>query len=147
MNSDDLRQAIFGMNDGIVSILGILIPGIVLTGHISHLPILVTGLAITAGISMGGAEFESDNSLNVKGALVMAFFSFFGTLFPAIPLFFGINPLTIAISVLFVLGVSWYIAHGKSSIIGKQKAYTIVFGILSVATLLTVLFSLAFGVS
>jgi hypothetical protein len=94
------RPALFGLSDGMMSILGSVL-------YLLHHPAWIVPVALLSGLanalSMGGGEFLSDNDTGFWGALVMGVATGSGAVLPAIPFMFGHGPMAIGIMVAICL--------------------------------------------
>ena len=80
--------AIFGLFDGLTSVLGMVL-ALVVTGNMKGLVVAVVAATVSASLGMGAGEWLSDSEESYKRAEVMSIATFLGTLLPGIPFFFG----------------------------------------------------------
>jgi VIT1/CCC1 family predicted Fe2+/Mn2+ transporter len=128
---EDLQQAVFGSFDGLTSALGV-IAGLIVAGTHTGPRILAgaLGLAVAATVGMGAGEYLSDESRNLRLALVMAAATLVGSILPALPFAFG-------------YGTGQLIASGTLTIvaaltIGHFRGYRLTLTILIVVAAVTV---------
>ncbi len=123
MTREDLQQAVFGSFDGLTSALGV-IAGLIVAGTHTGPRILAgaLGLAVAATVGMGAGEYLSDESRNLRLALIMAAATLVGSILPALPFALG-------------YGTSQLIASGTLTIIaaltiGHHRGYRLTLTIL-----------------
>ncbi len=131
MRREDLQQAVFGCFDGLTSALGV-IAGLIVAGTHTGPRILAgaLGLAVAATVGMGAGEYLSDESRNLRLALVMAAATLVGSILPALPFALG-------------YGTGQLIASGTLTIIaaltiGHFRGYRLTLTILIVVAAVTV---------
>lgn len=131
MTREDLQQAVFGSFDGLTSALGV-IAGLIVAGTHTGPRILAgaLGLAVAATVGMGAGEYLSDESRNLRLALVMAAATLVGSILPALPFALG-------------YGTGQLIASGTLTIIaalaiGHFRGYRLTLTILIVVAAVTV---------
>jgi VIT1/CCC1 family predicted Fe2+/Mn2+ transporter len=114
LDKNILKPSVFGMFDGLTSLLGVVIP---LLNH-QHILVFITcfGLAVSSAISMGLGEYlSSDRELPTwirsKRSLYMGIFTGVGCFLPVIPYAFTGGALAMSLSIsiylLLTLSVSW----------------------------------------
>jgi VIT1/CCC1 family predicted Fe2+/Mn2+ transporter len=120
-----LRPSIFGMFDGLTSLLGVVIP---LLRH-DHILIFITcfGLAVSSAISMGLGEYlssdkDTSRGLRIKSSLYMAVFTGVGCFLPVVPYAFTSGSLAIAISIGIYLVLTLGVAGMKSKELGWKDS-------------------------
>jgi VIT1/CCC1 family predicted Fe2+/Mn2+ transporter len=131
LTREDLQQAIFGSFDGLTSALGV-ITGLIVAGTHTGSRILAgaLGLAVAATVGMGAGEYLSDESRNLRLALVMAAATLVGSILPALPFALG-------------YGTAQLIASGTLTVaaaltIGHYRGYRLTLSILVVVAAVTV---------
>lgn len=106
------RPAIFGLADGMMSVLGSIL---FLLGY-QHLivPVALLG-GLSAGLSMANGELMSDSEHGWADATVMGIATFLGTFAPAVPFLFatGWPAMTGLVGVCLVIGVIVGIMRGR----------------------------------
>ena len=93
------------------------------------------GIAVAATVGMGAGQYLSDESRNVRKALVMAVATLIGSVLPAIPFVFGDSKAC----VLSSIGIT-VLAAG---VIGHYRGYAVTYLILIVVSAITVGLSIA----
>ena len=119
-----LRPAIFGLADGAMSLLGV-----ILYLH-GALPVVVLMSALTGSISsafsMAGGEFMSDDS-RVLPSVVMGIATGIGGILPAIPYAFTGGELAFALCMLIVLAIGGVVAFLRAQASSRHgRVYTAV---------------------
>jgi VIT1/CCC1 family predicted Fe2+/Mn2+ transporter len=144
-----LKPSIFGMFDGLTSLLGVLIP---LLGYV-HLLIFTTclGLAVSSAISMGLGEFlSSDKELpktqRVKNSTYMGIFTGIGCFLPVIPFLFTGGMLALGLSIAIYFLCTLIVVYMKSEDIGWKAALVQTFLVSGIAITLVILTTLAIPV-
>jgi VIT1/CCC1 family predicted Fe2+/Mn2+ transporter len=101
------RPAIFGLSDGLMSMLGVVL---YLAGH----PNLVFPAALSGGISsalsMAGGEWLSDSENGLGASLAMGAATGAGAILPALPYAFWRGPLAVAESVVICVLIGVVVA-------------------------------------
>lgn len=141
--ADDVKQAVFGVSDGLTSALGVVIP-LALAGR----PMLtvIFGLAICAAIGMAGGEYLSDERGDLRAAVAMGIASFVGTVLPALPFLFALPYcIAAAASGAICVGTLVGISETKAREMARLRAYLQTFGVLAVASVCTVAFAFMTG--
>lgn len=142
LDKEILKPSIFGMFDGLTSLLGVFIP---LLGY-EHLLVFTTcfGLAISSAISMGLGEYlSSDKSmprrLRTKHSVYMGIFTGIGCFLPVIPFLFtgGTIALTLAITIYLLL--TFAVAFMKSGDLGWKNALVQTLAVSSIAVGLVIM--------
>lgn len=149
MNREVLKPSIFGMFDGLTSLLGVLIPLL----KTNPLLVFVTciGLAVSSAISMGLGEFlSSDKTIpkknRVNNSLYMGLFTAIGCLAPVLPYAFTSGVLALVLSLVIYLGLTVVVAFMKSSDLGWRSAVVQTFAISFIAIACVVLLTLVLPV-
>jgi VIT1/CCC1 family predicted Fe2+/Mn2+ transporter len=132
--SDDLRETVFGMFDGLTSALGV-IAGLIVAGAHSGPKILAAalGLAVAACCGMGAGQYLSDTRHSLRLAAVMAAATLLGSIAPALPFLAGYGTVQVVTAGAIVLAGGFVIGH--------FRGYRISFGVLTVVCGLTVALS------
>jgi hypothetical protein len=132
-----LRPAIFGVFDGLTSLIGVLIgmsrhPALILTAAI--------GLAVAGCVGMAAGEWLSDNDTGLGAAAVIGVATGTGTLLPALP-FAALPPVPAAWScgvITVGLGAAITASRARQPVNGKPRgagrAAAETFGVLLVAS-------------
>jgi VIT1/CCC1 family predicted Fe2+/Mn2+ transporter len=136
-----LRPAIFGMGDGMMSILGSIL---YLLGHSNLIvPVAVFG-SLSAALSMAGMEYLSDSSNGLGASAVMGFATALGGVLPVIPFMFAHGPMAIGIMVAICLCVGVVIGTMR----GKQcQKHTMFQEIAGTLVLIGLIFGIILGLS
>lgn len=144
-----LKPSIFGMFDGLTSLLGVLIP---LLGFV-HLLVFTTcfGLAVSSAISMGLGEYlSSDKEIprpqRIHSSLYMGIFTGVGCFLPVIPFLFVGGSLALGLSIAVYFLCTLIVVYMKSEDIGWKSALVQTFLVSGVAITLVVLATLALPV-
>ena len=91
------RPAVFGLSDGLMSMLGVVL---YLMGHQSLIfPAALCG-GISSALSMAGGEWLSDSKNGLGASLAMGGATGLGAILPAVPYALGAGPLAVAESVV-----------------------------------------------
>ena len=149
LNREVMKPSIFGMFDGLTSLLGVLIP------LINSNPVLIfrtcIGLAVSSALSMGLGEYlSSDKTIpkknRVNNSAYMGLFTAIGCLAPVLPYLFtsGISALVLSLIIYLVLTV--VVAVMKSSDLGWRSAIVQTFAISVIAVVCVVLLTLVLPV-
>lgn len=97
-----LRPAIFGLADGCMSLLGVVL-------YLLHDPRLIFPAALAGGISsavsMAGGEWMSDSENGFAPSAVMGLATGTGAILPAIPFAFARGPLALGCSIAVCMGI------------------------------------------
>lgn len=136
MDPSTLKASIFGMFDGLTSLLGVLIPLLAF----SHLLIFSTcmGLAVSSAISMGLGEYlSSDKDLprigRIRSSLYMGVFTGIGCGLPAIPFAFFSGAVALILAGILYLLATLIVAWMKVSDMGWRSALITTFMVSFVA--------------
>jgi VIT1/CCC1 family predicted Fe2+/Mn2+ transporter len=135
------RPALFGLSDGMMSILGSVL-------YLLHHPSWIVPVALLSGLanalSMGGGEFLSDNDTGFWGAFVMGIATGSGAVLPAIPFMFGHGPLAIGIMVAVCLCIGVIVGGMR-----KQNCmkHSLAYEITTTLALLALIFGAVAGLS
>ncbi len=145
MTGDDRRQAIFGGFDGMTSALAVITAAVTAGQARGALLVTAIGVAIAAGVGMGGGEYLSDTSEGgqLRRAVVMTVATLAGALAPIVPyavLGPGVPAALIAGAIALAVGA--LIAHVRG---GTRRAYVVTYGMLLVVGGLTILESALIG--
>jgi VIT1/CCC1 family predicted Fe2+/Mn2+ transporter len=128
MKSSLARPAVFGLADGLMSMLGVVL---YLTGH-PHLifPAALSG-GISSALSMAGGEWLSDSDNGLGASCVMGAATGAGAILPAIPyaLTTGVAAITCSVTICVLIGV--LVAYLRPNR-GRYLALTETFGVLGV---------------
>lgn len=101
------RPAIFGLADGMMSLLGVVL---YLLGHQELIfPAALSG-GISAALSMAGGEWLSDSGNGFGAALVMGAATGAGGVLPALPYAFTTGPAAVASSMVICTGIGFTVA-------------------------------------
>ena len=107
MNQRLLRPAVFGLSDGMMSLLGVVL---YLLGHRDLIfPAAVSG-AISSALSMAGGEWLSESDNGLGASCVMGVATGLGSVLPALPYAFGSGPVAIGMSVAICIGIGIAVA-------------------------------------
>lgn len=136
MTREDLQQAVFGSFDGLTSALGV-IAGLVVAGTHTGPRILAgaLGLAVAATVGMGAGEYLSDESRNLRLALVMAAATLVGSILPALPFALGYGTGQLIASGMLTVIAALTIGHFR----GYRLTLTILIVVAAVTVALTAL--------
>lgn len=141
-----LKPSIFGMFDGLTSLLGVLIPLLSFT----HLLVFTTciGLAVSSAISMGLGEYlSSDKSIpkrtRVHAATYMGIFTAIGCFVPVIPFAFTGGVLALWLAVAIYICMTFVVAFMKKEDLGWKRALVQTFVVSLIAVALVVCATLA----
>jgi VIT1/CCC1 family predicted Fe2+/Mn2+ transporter len=129
------REAIFGSFDGMTSTLGV-VAGLLATGAAA--PKIVAGaigIAVAATVGMGAGQYLSDDSRNLRLAIVMAVATLVGSVLPALPFAFGDSTACVLASIAITLAAG--------GVIGHYRGYLVTYSILVVVSVVTVGLSVA----
>lgn len=149
MDKEVMKPSIFGMFDGLTSLLGVLIP------LLNSNPVLIfrtcIGLTVSSAISMGLGEFiSSDKTIpknnRVHNSIYMAVFTAIGCIAPVLPYLFTRGLSALVISALIYLVLTVIVAYMKSSDLGWKSAISQTFSISFLAVLSVVLLTLVLPV-
>lgn len=141
LDREHLRPAIFGLADGMMSLLGVIL---YLLGHQSLIfPVAISG-AVSNALSMAGGEFMSDSDNGLAACIVMGISTGIGAIIPAIPFAFATGPLALAVFVTACLLVT--IIVGSLRIRQRGEKITIR-GLLPTLALLGAIFGVVIAVS
>ena len=142
LSRDQIGEAIFGIEDGVVSILGVEI-GFLSSGGHTHLLAIVLGLAVAATVSMAGGQYLGDDKKRLGLALVMGLSTLIGTVIPAVPIIlFGTGWLGVTAMIGVVMATGASIAAIRP---GGIRSWLETFGILGIASLAAILVPLFTG--
>jgi VIT1/CCC1 family predicted Fe2+/Mn2+ transporter len=132
MDATERADAIFGMFDGTVSIIGFIF-GLLVHGS-PESAIVVGGLggAISATVSMGTGDYEeSDGSTGyrLRRALTMGLFTMIGSMVPILPfVFLGKHAAILVAGVGCLLVAGWIGYEKRKGVRGWVEAYLTVLG-------------------
>lgn len=141
LDRESLKSSIFGMFDGLTSLLGVLIPLLSFT----HLLVFTTciGLAVSSAISMGLGEYLSyDKSIpkktRVNTSFYMGLFTAIGCFLPVVPFLFtgGLTALLLFILIYFLMTL--VVSFMKSKDLGWKNALIQTFAVSLIAVVLVV---------
>lgn len=139
IDKDSLEPSIFGMFDGLTSLLGVLIP---LIGY-AHILVFTTcfGLAVSSAISMGLGEYlsSSDKEKRTKKSVYMGIFTGIGCFLPALPFLFTGGLLAMGISLAIYILLTFVVAFMKSGELGWKSALVQTFLVSGIAVVLVVI--------
>ena len=131
-----LKPSIFGMFDGLTSLLGVFIPLL----RYEHLLVFITclGLAVSSAISMGLGEFLSSNKdiltkTRTTSSLYMGLFTGIGCFLPVIPFLFIGGTLAVCLSITIYLLLTLTVAFMKSGELGWKKSLIQTFLVSAIA--------------
>jgi VIT1/CCC1 family predicted Fe2+/Mn2+ transporter len=146
IDKDLLKPSIFGMFDGLTSLLGVLIPLLAF----SHVLVFVTciGLAVSSAISMGLGEYlSSDKSIpkrtRLRSATYMGIFTAIGCFAPVIPFAFIGGTVALWSAVGIYIGMTFVVAYMKKEDLGWKTALVQTFAVSIVAVALVICATLA----
>jgi len=149
LDKEVLKPSIFGMYDGLTSLLGVLIPLLKYT----HLLIFTTcfGLAVSSAISMGLGEYlSSGKSIPTRTRLhtstYMSVFTFIGCFLPVVPFLFAHGFTALVISVIIYLLLTLVVAYMKSTDLGWKDSLVQTMAVSLVAVVLVVCVTLVLPV-
>lgn len=141
LDREHLRPAIFGLADGMMSLLGVIL---YLLGHQSLIfPVAISG-AISNALSMAGGEFMSDSDNGLAACIVMGITTGTGAILPAIPFAFTSGPLALAVFVVTCLLIAIVVGALR---IRQQSEKITVKRLLPTLALLAVIFGVVIAVS
>lgn len=136
-----LKPSIFGMFDGLTTLLGILIPLL----SYAHLIVFFTSidLAVSSAISMGLGDYVSSDktlkrSTRIKSAAYMALFTGLGCFLPVIPFAFVGGTTALVISILIYLVLTLSVAYLKSADMGWKASLQQTFMISTIAVIVVI---------
>jgi VIT1/CCC1 family predicted Fe2+/Mn2+ transporter len=122
------RPAIFGLADGMMSLLGVVL---YLLGHQSLiLPAALSG-GISSALSMAGGEWLSDSDNGLGASCVMGAATGVGAILPAVPYALTTGVPAIAASVVVCVAIGVLVASLRPNR-GRYLALTETFGVLIV---------------
>jgi hypothetical protein len=128
------RPAVFGLADGLMSMLGVIL---YLTGHPSLIfPAALSG-GISSALSMAGSEWLSDSDSGFGAACMMGAATGLGAILPATPWAITTGPAAIAASVVICVAIGVLVAALRTNR-GFGLALAETFGVL-IAIFATVL--------
>lgn len=134
---DEASSEIFGVFDGMTSVLGVLAGLITRPRHV--IIAAAVGLAVASAVGMGAGEFLGDSRRRLKIAAVMALATAIGTMLPIIPLFVFRSRITGEIGAgIVTLALTIFIAH-------RRKRWVETFGVLVVVAVATTAVALVTG--
>lgn len=146
LDREVLKPSIFGMFDGLTSLLGVLIPLLTFT----HLLVFTTciGLAVSSAISMGLGEYLSSDKSIPKGkrlhsATYMGIFTAIGCFVPVIPFAFVGGAFALWLATGIYIGMTLVVAFMKKEDLGWKQALIQTFAVSIVAVALVVCATLA----
>lgn len=120
-----MKPSIFGMFDGLTSLLGVLIPLLAST----HMLLFVTclGLSVSSAISMGLGEYlSSDKTLSkrsrMRSSIYMGIFTGIGCFLPVIPYIFIGGTIALVLFILIYVLLTLVVAAMKSKDLGWRNA-------------------------
>jgi VIT1/CCC1 family predicted Fe2+/Mn2+ transporter len=136
-----MKPSIFGMFDGLTSLLGVLIPLLKYT----HLLVFTTcvGLAVSSAISMGLGEYLSyDKDISTKTrihtSIYMGIFTAIGCFLPVVPFLFVGGVIALVSSIIIYLLLTLVVAFMKSGDLGWRSALVQTLSISLVAVALVI---------
>ena len=139
---DHFRPTIFGLADGMMSLLGVIL---YLLGHQDLIFLTAVSGAITSALSMGGSEFMSDSDNGFSASAIMGAATGIGAILPALPFAFmrGTPAFVLMIVISFVIAVfvGWIRAkaRGKKITVLSVGSTVLLFAIIiAVGSLVTV---------
>lgn len=101
------RPAIFGLSDGMMSLLGVVL---YLLGHQGLiLPAAISG-AVSSALSMAGGEWLSDSDSGLRASCVMGAATGVGGVLPALPFAFASGRMALGCMVVICLGIGALVA-------------------------------------
>lgn len=116
MKSHLLKPAIFGLSDGMMSLLGVVL---YLLGHQSLIfPAAVSG-AISSALSMAGGEWLSESDSGFGSSCVMGAATGLGGVLPALPFAVSSGRLALGCMVVICLGIGALVALMRT---GRSRA-------------------------
>lgn len=146
IDKEILKPSIFGMFDGLTSLLGVLIPLLAFT----HILVFITciGLAVSSAISMGLGEYlSSDKSIpkrsRIRAASFMAVFTAIGCFVPVIPFAFVGGSLALWSAIAIYIGMTFVVAFMKKEELGWKTALIQTFVVSALAVALVICATLA----
>jgi VIT1/CCC1 family predicted Fe2+/Mn2+ transporter len=136
-----LKPSIFGMFDGLTTLLGVLIPLL----SYEHLLVFFTsvGLSVSSAISMGLGDFlssdkDSPKKLRIESALYMGIFTGLGCILPVIPFAFVGGTVALVISIMIYLSLTLLVAYLKSADMGWKDSLVQTFAVSLIAVALVI---------
>lgn len=127
MSGSLTRPAIFGLADGMMSLLGVTL---YLLGHKNLiLPAALSG-GISSALSMAGGEWLSDSGNGLRASLVMGAATGTGAVLPAFPYAFTTGPSAVASSVAICVMIGMVVAFLRPNR-GPGLALLETFGVLA----------------
>ena len=136
-----MKPSIFGMFDGLTTLLGVFIPLLSYT----HLLVFFTciGLAVSSSLSMGLGDYLSSDKdlskrLRLKSAVYMALFTGFGCLVPVIPFAFIGGLPSLVVSLAIYLALTFVVAYMKSADMGWKESLQQTFTVTALAVIIVV---------
>jgi VIT1/CCC1 family predicted Fe2+/Mn2+ transporter len=116
VNTEERSQAIFGLFDGVVSLVG-LVFGLIIA-HASRHDFILTGLgaAISATVSMSTGEFEAakgEMRARLSGATAMGIATMIGSLLPIVAFFWLPHGPALGISAALCLAAAAWVGYEK----------------------------------
>jgi VIT1/CCC1 family predicted Fe2+/Mn2+ transporter len=146
LDKEVLKPSIFGMFDGLTSLLGVLIPLLTFT----HILVFTTciGLSVSSAISMGLGEYLSSDKFiprrtRVHRSVYMGIFTAIGCFVPVIPFAFIGGSVALWIATAIYIGMTFVVAFMKKDELGWKQALTQTFVVSIVAVALVVCATLA----
>ena len=126
MKASVARPAVFGLSDGMMSLLGVVL---YLMGHQSLIfPAALCG-GISSALSMAGGEWLSDSENGLGASCVMGAATGLGAILPAAPYALGTGPAAVAESVVICVCIGVVVAALRP-LRGFGMALAETFGIL-----------------
>lgn len=113
LTRDQTAEAVFGGFDGATSIMGVILGILIVSGNSHVIFVTALGGAISAGVSMGGGDFLSQDRTNWGLVAVMALASFTGSVLPGVPYAIGSGPAALAASLAIALAITLVIAVAR----------------------------------
>ena len=142
LDKDVLKPSIFGMFDGLTSLLGVLLP---LLRYV-HILVFTTcfGLAISSAISMGLGEYLSSDKdipryIRIRTSIYMGIFTGIGCLLPVVPFLFIGGTVALVISMAIYIFLTLVVAYMKSKDLGWKAALVQTFTVSLVAVAMVIL--------
>lgn len=137
-----LKPSIFGLYDGLTSLLGIIIP-LIYHPHILVF-IICLGLTISSSVSMGLGEYLSSDrsilkSIRIRNSLYMGIFTGLGCFLPVIPYIFVGGTIALLLSATIYLLLTLTVAAMKSKDLGWKDSLIQTFLVSFVAIVVVVL--------
>lgn len=132
------RSAVFGLADGMMSLLGVVL---YLLGHQALIfPAALSG-AISSTLSMAGGEWLSDSDNGLPASVMMGLATGLGSLLPALPYLFERGPAAIAESGVICIMIAVIVTFLRPNR-GLGLAFAETFGILTAVTAAVLLIGL-----